>query len=181
MRWTRSRFFCDSIFTGFIRPMFSSSALWQRQPLHFFPVWSRSITSIWKLQIINDYADFAYTEDEGESEKLETGAKKSTDVFADLYNFNITLPLLLHLQHDHRRKVELYLNGGQRKRDLISEYPREIMRELMETGSIQYCIYLAQKIAAAADRQLDKNNPTALLLMNATDMARDNKYYKIFK
>lgn len=148
---------------------------------HYVNLEAFAILYGYMLQIINDYADFAYTEDEGESEKLETGAKKSTDVFADLYNFNITLPLLLHLQHDHRRKVELYLNGGQRKRDLISEYPREVMRELMETGSIQYCIYLAQKIAAAADRQLDKNNPTSLLLMNATDMARDNKYYKIFK
>ena len=133
------------------------------------------------LQIINDYADFAYSEDEEEKEFLETGAKKSTDVFADLYNFNITLPLILHLQHGHKRKVEAYLHGGQRKRNLIANYPRQIMAELLDTGSIQYCIALTRRLADAADRHLDPSNPTSAILQNMTDMARSNKYYEIFK
>ncbi len=66
----------------------------QYQPLLIF-----STQYGFMLQIINDYSDFAYTEDKKEQKNLKTVGKKTTDLLADLNNFNVTLPLIYHLKH----------------------------------------------------------------------------------
>ena len=133
------------------------------------------------LQIINDYADFAYSDVEIERELLRTAGKKQTDFFADLYNFNITLPLIFHLQHGHKRKIETYLEAKQKDRTLFELYPNQIKVEIVSSGAIHECIDLSRKLSMSARAELPKDeNPMALYLEDLCDMAFDNKFYKVF-
>ncbi len=61
------------------------------------------------LQIINDYSDYAYSEVKAEANQMRTKAKLAEDRFADLYNFNVTLPLIFHLLKGQNNKIETYL------------------------------------------------------------------------
>lgn len=132
------------------------------------------------LQLINDYADYAYSDDKKEQKILRTAAKKSTDFMADLYNFNVTLPLIFHLQWRYRRRIEAYLEGGRKQKRQLSLYARQIMEEIVQSGGIRKTIALSRKIAQAAVSHLDKDNPAFPYLENMGDMASDNKFYDIF-
>lgn len=134
------------------------------------------------LQIINDYADFAYTPDQDEQDILKTTGKKTTDVFADLYNFNITIPLIFHLlaEPHARRKIEAYLAGGKKKRKLLDNYPLQIMAEITQSGAIRKCIDLSRKLSDAAKTCLDTRNPITPYFINMCDMAKNNKFYQVF-
>ena len=136
-----------------------------------------SILQGYVVQIINDYADFAYSEEED----YGTIGKKTTDLFADLYNFNITLPLIIHLQTPNRRKIEAYLEGGQRAKKLLQQYPLQIMQEIIDTRGTGKCIALSRDIAEAANNHLDHQNPISAYLVNITNMANGNRFYSIFK
>lgn len=145
------------------------------------PLLTYSIRYGFMLQIINDYADFAYTEDKKEQKNLRTAGKKTTDVFADLYNFNITLPLIYHLRSETRRKIESYLEGGAKKRHLLSDYPKQIMQEITQSGGIQEAILRSLELSRSAKTALDLNNPQSDFFADMCDMAIDNKFYRIFK
>lgn len=133
------------------------------------------------LQIINDYADFAYSDVEIERELLRTAGKKQTDFFADLYNFNITLPLIFHLQQGHKRKIETYLETQQKDRTLFESYPNQIKVEIVSSGAIHECVDLSRKLSMSAREELPKDgNPMAPYLEDLCDMAFDNKFYKVF-
>ena len=133
------------------------------------------------LQIINDYADFAYSHDEKEQKQLNTAGKTTTDLFADLYNFNITLPLIIHLQKEHNLTIEAYLNKGVKTKKTIHQNPLKIVNEIKASGGIEACISLSKNLAKAANSHLDKRNPASSYLTSMTDMANCNKFYKTFK
>lgn len=148
----------------------------QNKPLLIF-----SVQYGFMLQIINDYADFAYSEDEREQEYLKTAGKKTTDFFADLYNFNVTLPLLYHLQRGNKRKIESYLEGGKRKKKILTQYPKQIMQEISQSGAIQYSILKSKQLSKSAKMYLDEKNPNTAYFANMCDMAIDNKFFQMFK
>ena len=133
------------------------------------------------LQIINDYADFAYSEDKREQNLYKTAGKKTTDLFADLFNSNVTLPLIYHLKQGGRRKIEAYLEGGNRKKNLLMKYPKQIMQEITQSGSIQDCVLKSMDLAMSAKGFLDKENQHSGYFSHMLDMAVDNKFYQIFK
>lgn len=133
------------------------------------------------IQIINDYSDFAYSPHKQEQKDLETAAKKTTDVFSDLYNFNITLPLIYHLQEDTRRRIRAYLEGGLRRKRLISDFPLQIMQEIVESGSIRKCVTITRNLSKSAMSQLDVTNPTFLYFKDMCAIANYNKFYRILK
>lgn len=133
------------------------------------------------LQIINDYADFAYTEDKDKQEELKTSAKASTDFFSDLYNFNITLPLMYHLKEGGRRNIESYLEGRKKRKKLLNIYPRQIMMEIVQSGGIDAAVRMSRELSKAARECLELDNPVSPFLTNMCDMALKNKFYSIFK
>jgi geranylgeranyl pyrophosphate synthase len=133
------------------------------------------------LQVINDYADFAYSSDKEEREKLRTSAKNTTDIFADLYNFNVTLPLIYHLSGGGRQLIEGYLEGGRKRKKLLSLYPQQIMQEIIQSGSIHSSIRISRQLATSAKATLNKTNPVTPFLMDMCDIAYKNKFYQIFK
>jgi geranylgeranyl pyrophosphate synthase len=132
------------------------------------------------LQIINDYADFAYSNNPKEQKLLKTAGKKSTDIFADLYNYNITLPLIFHLQGGFKRKIEAYLERGKKNRRLLSLYPNQIKQEIVDSGAIYECIGISRDLANSAIQQLDQDNPVAAIFSDMCAMAFNNKFYKVF-
>lgn len=132
------------------------------------------------LQIINDYADFAYSDDANERSMLKLAGKKSTDFFADLYNFNITLPLIFHLQEGYKRKIEAYLEGGKKRNKLLSLYPTQIKQEIVSSGAIHACINISRRLSQFARNQLDLDNPITPLFTDMCEMAFDNKFYRLF-
>lgn len=133
------------------------------------------------LQIINDYADFAYSDVDSERKLLRTAGKKQTDFFADLYNFNITLPLIFHLQQGHMRKIETYLEAKKKNRNLFELYPNQIKVEIVSSGAIHECIDLSRKLSMSARAELPKDkNPMSPYLEDLCGMAFDNKFYKVF-
>ncbi|MCC6460516.1 MAG: hypothetical protein IT260_08600 [Saprospiraceae bacterium] len=133
------------------------------------------------LQIINDYADFAYTDDPEEREKLKASAKSTTDFFSDLYNFNITLPLIYHLAEGGRRNIEAYLEGGVKRKKLLTLYPRQIMQEIVKSGGIHAAIRISRECSKSAETFLDDTNPATPYFRDMCAMAMFNKFYKIFK
>jgi len=132
------------------------------------------------LQIINDYADFAYSPNKKEQALLKTGGKKTTDFFADLYNFNITLPLIYHLEEGSRRKIEAYLAGGRRQKKILTQYPMQIVNEIKESGAIRKCIDLSRQLSLSARICLDEKNSMTPYFENMCDIAMKNKFYNIF-
>ena len=133
------------------------------------------------LQIINDYADFAYSDEKKERELLRTAGKKQTDFFADLYNFNITLPLIFHLQQGHKRKIETYLEAKKKDRTLFELYPNQIKVEIVSSGAIPECIDLSQKLSMSARAELPKDkNPMSPYLEDLCGIAFDNKFFSAF-
>lgn len=133
------------------------------------------------LQIINDYSDFAYSEDKKIQKQLKTSGKKSTDFFADLYNFNVTLPLIYHLNKGARRKIEAYLEGGIKKKNILTHYPKQVMQEIDQSGAILNSILRSMELAESAKQCLDTNNPHSAFFANMCDMAIDNKFHQVFK
>jgi len=135
------------------------------------------------LQIINDYADFAYSKDEAEKKRLKTAGKKTTDFFSDLYNFNITLPLIYHLSEGGggRRKIEAYLERGKKRKKILTQYPIQIVNEIKQSGAISKCIALSRQMAQAAKTYLDIENPMTPYFTNMCDIAMDNKFYQVFR
>jgi geranylgeranyl pyrophosphate synthase len=133
------------------------------------------------LQVINDYADFAYSPDKEEQKSLRTSAKNTTDIFADLYNFNVTLPLIYHLNGGGRRIIESYLEGGIKKKKLLRLYPQQIMQEIILSGGIRACIRISRQLSASAQASLNEINHVTPFLLHMCEMAYKNKFYQIFK
>ncbi len=133
------------------------------------------------LQIINDYADFAYSEDRKEQELIKTAGKKPTDALADLFNSNITLALIYHLKQGTRRKIEAYLVGNNKKKRLLMKYQKQIMQEITQSGAILDCVLKSMDLASSAKLFIDEGNPHAAYFAHMCDMAVDNKFYQIFK
>lgn len=132
------------------------------------------------LQIINDYADFAYVENKRELEYLKTAGKKTTDFFADLYNYNITLPLIFHLNKGYRRKIESYLEGGKKTKKILNQYTKQIMQEIRQSHAIEETINISKDLAKSAKDYLDTQNNQYKYFENMCDMAVDNKFIKLF-
>lgn len=143
---------------------------------------SFSIQFGFMLQIINDYADFAYSPDEKERKNLKVKGKKTTDIFSDIYNFNITLPLIYHLNESQGlgRIIEAYLTANRKRRKKLMRYPMQIMQDITESGGIIKTVELSRKISMAARTHLDEDNPVTEYLENMCDMAMVNKFYKVF-
>ena len=94
---------------------------------------------------------------------------------SDLFNFNITLPLIYHLQEDNRGKIESYLEGANRKRrgrrrgrngenktkKLLRMYPKQIMQEIKESGAMLKAVSMTYALTKTAIESLDSNNPAA--------------------
>jgi len=141
-----------------------------------------SIQYGYMLQIINDYADFAYTNDKKErAEFIKASGKNSSDFFSDLYNFNVTLPLIYHLKEGNKRNIEAYLEGGSRRKKILTLYPGQIMQEIIKSGAIRATIQLTRDLADHASDCLDPNNATSPYFKDMCAVAKFNKFYKIFK
>ena len=132
------------------------------------------------LQVINDYADFAYTDNKKEQKILKSTGKKTTDFFADLYNYNITLPLIYHLKERNNRKIETYLEGKKRSRTIIGLYPNQIKQEIYDSGAIHACVDISKMLSKSASMHLDADNPISPFLKDMCDIANDNKFYNVF-
>lgn len=130
-------------------------------------------------QILNDCIDFTYTENPEEMARLKATGKKSTDFMADLFNSNITLPLIYHLQGDYRGKIEGYLNGGRRVKKLLNIYPKQIMQEIVRSGAILKSVSFTLKLSKHATVHLDPRNPVTPFLDNMCEITKDNKYLRI--
>jgi geranylgeranyl pyrophosphate synthase len=141
------------------------------------PMQQFSILYGYMLQIINDYADFAYSENQSDQKNLETAGKNSDDIYADLYNFNVTLPLIYHLPQKNNRKIESYLDGGRRGRKVLREFPRQIFEEIKESG-LYPAIALSRTLSKAASNCLNERNPASPFLNNMCEIAMMNKFYK---
>ena len=133
------------------------------------------------LQIINDYGDFAYAKEEDVQRDLQTVAKKSTDVFSDLANANITLPLIYHLQEDARRLINSYLMGKNKKRNVLHQYPLQVMQEIVNSGAIKRTVKITKNLSKSAISYLDNLNPVYPYFKDMCDMAYINKYKRILK
>lgn len=133
------------------------------------------------LQVINDYADFAYTDNKKEQKILKSTGKKTTDFFADLYNYNITLPLIYHLKERSNRKIETYLEGKKKSRTIIGLYPNQIKQEIYDSGAIHACVDISKMLSKSASIHLDTNNPISPFLKDMCDIANDNKFYNVFR
>lgn len=144
------------------------------------------------LQIVNDYADFAYSEDKEEQKILKVIGKKTTDILSDLYNFNITLPLIFHLQHGRKNLIERYLEEREKTRSFLKQFAKQIRQEITSTGSIHETIKIARDIGRAAKNQLDLEqdldhpdmpykNPHTAFFVNMCEMGENNKFLQIFR
>lgn len=132
------------------------------------------------LQLINDYADFVYSSDIQERKRYKTAGKKSTDFFADLYNFNITLPLIYHLNKGADGKIEKYLNDNIQRKSILNKYPKQIMQEIWKSDSINETVLRSIELSDLAKGLLDKENKHSAFFIHMCDMANDNKYYRFF-
>lgn len=130
-------------------------------------------------QVLNDCIDFTYTEDPNEMTRLKATGKKSTDFMADLFNSNITLPLVYHLQENYRGKIEGYLEGGRRAKKLLNIYPKQIMQEIVRSGAILKSVSFTLKLSKSATVHLDPHNPVTPFLDNMCEITKDNKYLRI--
>lgn len=144
------------------------------------------------LQIVNDYADFAYSEDKEEQKILKVIGKKTTDILSDLYNFNITLPLIFHLRHNRKNLIERYLEEREKTRNFLMQFAKQIRQEITATGSIHETIKIARDLGRAAKHHLDLEqdfdhqdmpykNPHTAFFVNMCDMGENNKFLQIFR
>lgn len=123
------------------------------------------------LQITNDVADMVHI-------KKGTIAKNPNDVFSDLRNCNITLPLLLHLQHQPKRLIWRYLNDPQKHLYIIEYYRTELMQELREGLAVETTIQLGHRLIVYARNILQPTNPATTLLNDMLKIGEWNKYYR---
>lgn len=133
------------------------------------------------LQVINDYSDFAFSEDKGESEYRKVSGKSEHDVFADLYNFNVTLPLIFHLQWKHNRRIEKYLEGQKKEKKELLLCGRQIMQEIVMSGGIRKTQVVSRQLAEAAKQCLNPKNPAAANINDMCSIAYKNKFITMFK
>ncbi|MBL7786927.1 MAG: hypothetical protein JNM36_13550 [Chitinophagales bacterium] len=123
------------------------------------------------LQITNDVADMVHT-------KKGTVAKKPNDVFSDLRNCNITLPLLLHLQHQPKRLIWRYLNNPQKCAYIIEDFKTELAQELQDGLSVETTIQLGRQFIVYTRKILHPTNPATALLNDMLKIGEWNKYYR---
>ncbi|MBL7786926.1 MAG: hypothetical protein JNM36_13545 [Chitinophagales bacterium] len=124
------------------------------------------------FQIVNDVADIIPIEGK------ETIGKNENDVFSDLKNQNITLPLFWHLLKAPRRLVYRYLENPVRNQYIVEYFQKEILLELRDSGAIDICIQIGRDLAKIAGNLLNPNNPATLFLKDLLTIGYWNIYYK---
>ena len=145
------------------------------------PLYCFSVQYGFMLQLINDYADFAYSSDKREREILKTAGKKTSDIFADLYNYNVTLPLIYHLNQKSNGKIEEYLEGGYKEKTTLKDYHEQIVQEICGSNAINKTISRSEELSEMAKKHLDQENKHTVLFIDMCNMATNNKYYMFFK
>jgi geranylgeranyl pyrophosphate synthase len=123
------------------------------------------------VQVVNDITDMVYIES-------DAVGKTKDDVFSDLRNCNITLPLLLHLQHQPKRWIWRYLNNPQKYAYIIEDFKTELMQELREGLAVETTIELARQLLVYARQLLQTNNSASPLLNDMLKIGEWNKYYR---
>lgn len=130
------------------------------------------------LQVINDYADFAYSEDKDERKNLQTAGRKTTDFFSDLRNKNITLPLIYHLNEGKHRNIEEYLQTG--RKEILTDYAKVIKHEFVMSGAFRASVKISRLLADKAMNSLCSENDQFKYLKNMAEIAYNNKFYNNF-
>lgn len=126
------------------------------------------------FQMVNDAADMVYVKGK------ETVGKVENDVFSDLKNQNITLPLFWHLLKAPRRLVYRYLENPVKNQYIVEYFQKEILLELRDSGAMDICIQTGRDLAGMASNLLNPNNPATPFLNDMLNIAHWNIYYKIF-
>jgi len=128
------------------------------------------------LQVVNDNHDYVYIP--SKNGNGGTVAKKSTDVFSDLRNKNITLPLIFHLDKNYKRLIEEYLKIGDI--NIIKDYSEQISKEVKNSGAIRASINAGRLIARTAISFLDEKNEASPYLADVCGIAEWNRFYHAF-
>lgn len=123
------------------------------------------------VQVVNDTTDMVYIES-------DAVGKTQDDVFSDLRNCNVTLPLLLHLQHQPKRQIWRYLNDPQKHPYIIEDFKTELMKELQEGLAVETTIQLGREFIVYTRTILQPANPATLLLNDMLKIGEWNKYYR---
>lgn len=135
------------------------------------------------LQVVNDVTDYAYSPDLKEQKNLRTVGKFQEDVYSDLRNDNITLPLIFHLYKSiGRGKIEeiLRIEEEKRRSQLIIKNKLTIKEEIVNSGAIEDSMEFGKLLADSAISSLSLSNSITPILKNMCDIARRNKFYKVF-
>ena len=125
-------------------------------------------------QVINDIADLIPSR-----KNPGTDSKRPKDAFADLRNFNITLPLGFHLLAHPNGYIGKYL-ANKEKMNWNEQLEERAFQECLESHSVYQAIRTGKKLKSQAINYLDKNNPEYELLLDMAGVADWNKYYYVF-
>lgn len=126
------------------------------------------------FQIVNDATDLIPVKGK------ETVGKVENDVFSDLRNQNITLPLFWHLLKAPRHLVWRYLENPIKNQYIVEYFQKEILLELRASGAMDICIQIGRDLAKKAGNLLNSNNSATPFLKDALSIGYWNIYFKNF-
>ncbi len=120
------------------------------------------------MQIVNDNADFA--------PEKGTASKMLKDVFSDLKNYNITLPLMYHLSSENRCGfIQRFLETNESS--YLENY-NKILKEIVTSGAIFKSIEIGKSLARMGRKMLiDKKEDSTKFLIQMLSIAFKNRYY----
>lgn len=131
------------------------------------------------LQIINDYADFMPISRWSSSFGAKTVEKKSSDIFKDLENGTVSLPILIHLaKRGNKSLVYELLRKKTGRLNRIQRY--QVMKEFYKEGTLRICELLSQSIARKAKYKykIHRTNRASLFIRDLWSICFVNRYQR---
>lgn len=126
-------------------------------------------------QIVNDNTEFVPAE-KGE----KTNAKEASDVFSDLKNGNITLPIYIHLLQRPIGMIYAYLNRPDDKKQFGPKTEELLFEEICNSYAIYYSISIAKEMRNNMYRFLNQSNPYCDAICRRLEITENNRFYKYF-
>ncbi|MCB0628992.1 MAG: hypothetical protein R2824_09760 [Saprospiraceae bacterium] len=131
------------------------------------------------LQIINDYADFVHIPKYSSILGSATIEKKSTDIFKDVENRTMSLPMLINLGKKNRNGfLYKFLKLGKSRLSQTERYL--VLKELHQTKSLVLCESITQDIARQCKirYKITRTNRASLFLRDLWSICFVNRFKK---
>jgi hypothetical protein len=132
------------------------------------------------LQIVNDYADFIPVPWHYKREN-ETVEKKASDVYKDLLNRTISLPLIVHFGRKNKNRL-IYRLAKSRPEKITRIQRFNLQKELYQSEALKTCVQITQQMVRIYNKdeafRLDRLCAASMFLRDLPSICFFNRYNK---